>query len=331
MSLDILLSRTEAGLDNGALYALVAITLVFVFRTTRVVFVPLGAFISYGALTLVSFETYAFACVLALGLASGLRRGWVDRKAMNRRSLMLLLCSHALAPAIFLICARFASSAAARPLVVAPLIVAMYGLAGLYLYDLVFRPIMNRSAPTLFIVSAAAHALIVCVAFAIFGPEGARSPIEWGDGFQLGALHVAGASVAIYLSAAVIIFMLYIFVTRTASCDASKAGRLSFGLASSIGALIGVMISSNTTIFYDTGLLVGLKGSVAAFVGGWAGYPAAIASALLTGLLESCASLYAGISHDVAIPALVVPTLLYGGFTKTQSRLRARSKRTIAR
>ena len=54
-----------------------------------------------------------------------------------------------------------------------------------------------------------------------------------------------------------------------------------------IGALSGILIAPITTIYYETGFLIGLKGFVGAIVGGLASYPIAAAGALLVGLLES--------------------------------------------
>ena len=41
----------QDGIVNGAIYALLALSLVLVFAVTRVVFVPQGEFVAYGALT----------------------------------------------------------------------------------------------------------------------------------------------------------------------------------------------------------------------------------------------------------------------------------------
>ena len=40
------------GVTNGAVYALLALALVLVFAVTRVIFIPQGEFVAYGALTL---------------------------------------------------------------------------------------------------------------------------------------------------------------------------------------------------------------------------------------------------------------------------------------
>jgi branched-subunit amino acid ABC-type transport system permease component len=56
MNLDIVLLLAQDGLTNGAIYALLALALVMVFAVTRVIFVPQGEFVAFGALTLASFQ-----------------------------------------------------------------------------------------------------------------------------------------------------------------------------------------------------------------------------------------------------------------------------------
>src|SRR5512139_2734670 len=45
------------GLTNGAIYALLALATVLVFAVTRVIFIPQGEFVAYGALTLAILQT----------------------------------------------------------------------------------------------------------------------------------------------------------------------------------------------------------------------------------------------------------------------------------
>src|SRR6188508_850648 len=48
----IMLFLLQDGITNGAIYALLALALVLVFAVTRVILVPQGEFVTYGALTL---------------------------------------------------------------------------------------------------------------------------------------------------------------------------------------------------------------------------------------------------------------------------------------
>ena len=56
MNLQIALLLGQDGLTNGSIYALLALALVLVFAVTRVIFIPQGEFVAYGALTLASLQ-----------------------------------------------------------------------------------------------------------------------------------------------------------------------------------------------------------------------------------------------------------------------------------
>src|SRR6266403_910014 len=56
MNSDIALFLIQDGLTVGAIYALLAVGLVLVFTVTRIIFIPQGEFISYGALTLAALQ-----------------------------------------------------------------------------------------------------------------------------------------------------------------------------------------------------------------------------------------------------------------------------------
>ena len=66
-----------------------------------------------------------------------------------------------------------------------------------------------------------------------------------------------------------------------------------------------------TTIYFDTGFLIGLKGFIAAIVGGLVSYPLAAAGALMIGLVESYSSFWASAFKDVIVFALIIPVLLW--------------------
>ena len=87
------------------------------------------------------------------------------------------------------------------------------------------------------------------------------------------------------------------------------SGDLSFALAGAIGAISGLLIGPLTTVYYDTGFLIGLKGFVAAIVGGLASYPMALAGALLVGQLESFSSFWASAFKEVLVFTLIIPVL----------------------
>jgi hypothetical protein len=74
--------------------------------------------------------------------------------------------------------------------------------------------------------------------------------------------------------------------------------------------LSGILIAPITTVYYDTGFLIGLKGFVGAIIGGLASYPLAAFGAVLVGLLESFASFWASAFKEVLVFTLIIPVLL---------------------
>jgi branched-chain amino acid transport system permease protein len=102
---------------------------------------------------------------------------------------------------------------------------------------------------------------------------------------------------------------------RLSGIPTSFAGSLSFTLAALIGAIAGILISPMTTIYYDTGFLIGLKGFVAAILGGMVSYPLAAAGALLVGLLESFSSFWWSAFKESIVFTLIIPVLLWRSLT----------------
>src|SRR5471030_3132755 len=56
MDLSIAAILAQDGITTGAIYALLALALVLVFTVTRVIFIPQGEFVAYGALTMASLQ-----------------------------------------------------------------------------------------------------------------------------------------------------------------------------------------------------------------------------------------------------------------------------------
>ncbi len=81
-------------------------------------------------------------------------------------------------------------------------------------------------------------------------------------------------------------------------------------MAGFIGALSGILISPLTTIYYDSGFLVGLKGFVAAIVGGLVSYPLAVLAAIGVGIVESLSSFWASAFKEVIVFSAIIPVLL---------------------
>jgi branched-chain amino acid transport system permease protein len=90
-------------------------------------------------------------------------------------------------------------------------------------------------------------------------------------------------------------------------------------MAALIGALSGLLIGPTTTVFFDSGFLIGLKGFVAAVIGGLASYPGALLGALLVGIIEAFASFWASAFKEVIVFTLILPVLLWLSVTHGHS------------
>ena len=91
MDLQIALLLGQDGITNGFIYALLALALVLAFAVTRVIFIPQGEFVAYGALTLVALQAGMLPGTLWLLIGCGVLVALIDGVAAIRsRQLMRL-------------------------------------------------------------------------------------------------------------------------------------------------------------------------------------------------------------------------------------------------
>ena len=86
---------------------------------------------------------------------------------------------------------------------------------------------------------------------------------------------------------------------------------LSFALAGTLGGLAGVLVTPITTLRYDVGVLLGLKGFAAAILGGFGSFPGAILGGIALGLLESLGAAYVSSAWKDTIAFLVLLLVLF--------------------
>jgi branched-chain amino acid transport system permease protein len=99
----------------------------------------------------------------------------------------------------------------------------------------------------------------------------------------------------------------------------ARTAMLAYGCASLLAGLIGVLIAPVTTMYYDSGFIIGLKAFVAAIIGGLVSYPMTAIGALAVGLVESFASFWSGALKDVIVFSLLIPVLMLRSFLTTQA------------
>jgi branched-chain amino acid transport system permease protein len=325
------------GLTNGAIYALVALALVLVFSVTRIIFIPQGEFVAFGALTLASLQmgkvpgTVWLLLMMAvaaavLDLVQGLRTrrpaskmAWSLVETLSFPITMALLMPMLVSrqPALWV-----------QVLLTLAIVTAM----GPLLYRLAYRALSGASVLTLLIVSVGVHFALTGIGLVFFGAEGYRTPAFWEARFDVGPLSFTGQTLIIFGASVVLLVAMYVFFERTLAGKALRAtsvnrtgarlmgisgdtaGSQTFTMAAFIGALSGLLIAPSTTIYYDTGFLIGLKGFVAAVFGGLASFPMALGGAIGVGLIESFGSFWASAFKEVIVFTVILPVLLWRSF-----------------
>ena len=339
LDLSISLILLQDGVVNAAIYALLALAMVLVFTVTRVIFVPIGEFVSFGALTLAALEAGRVPgtvwLLLLLGLASAVVTLSAERRNLTASVALGTLAETVLLPAAIVALTVWVAPQKPGQLVQVALALALTAPLGLYLYGSVYRPLAEASVLVLLIVSVALHLALVGLGLIVFGAEGSRTAALSSANLRLGELLVSGQAVSVLAVTGALIVALYLFFDRTLIGKALQAtavnrlgarlvgvspnfsGRFAFGLAALIGTLGGILISPLTTIYYDTGFIIGLKGFVAAIIGGLVSYPLAAAAALAVGVIESFASFWASDLKEVIVFMIIVPILLVRSYGTT--------------
>jgi branched-chain amino acid transport system permease protein len=325
------------GITNGAIYVLMGLATVLVFTITRVIFIPQGEFVAYGALTLAILQMGQVPGTVWLLLALALLSAVLEGAACVRRGVPASRTAVALVKTLAWPAAVTLLTLWAAPLKLPLLLQSLLTLAivtplGPLVYRLAYEKLADASVLVLLIVSVGVHFALSGLGLVFFGAEGFRNPSFWDARFSAGPLTLSGQTLIIFMLTIALIVALFLFFGRSLAGKALRAtavnrlgarlmgisttgaGRLSFALAAFIGALSGLLIGPTTTMFYDSGFLIGLKGFVAAIFGGLASYPAAALGALFVGLLESFGSFWASAFKEVIVFTLIIPVLLWRSF-----------------
>ncbi len=332
MNAEIVFWLVQDGVTNGAIYALIALALLIVFSVTRVIFVPQGELITFSAMSFAMLESGRTPGTIYILVIGGVLAAILEAAAAVRQRAWRGL------PRTFLIYVGIPAAVALAAMWVAPqrfdkwILVAMTLVMSLplgpILYRIAYQPLQRASILALFIASIAVHYVLVGLALLFFGGEGLRAqPIT--AKFSLGALHVTWQNAQIVMASLAIMAALWLFFERFVYGKALRAvamnrvgarlvgiptevtGHISFLFAAFIGALTGAMIAPTTTIYYDTGFLIALKGFVGAILGGMASYPLSVVGSLIIGLIESFSSFWASVFKETIVFTLILPMLAW--------------------
>ena len=215
------------------------------------------------------------------------------------------------------------------PLAIA-IAVAAAAVAGLLVEKFAIEPAKNAEVVTLIIITIGASLFIRGLVQVLLGkgthalpPFSGDKPIE-----VLGATLLPQSLWVLSVTLAIVAVLAWFF-TRTlqgkamlATSHNKLAAQLvgintklillaSFGLSAALGALGGILIAPITNTSYDIGIMLGLKGFVAATLGGLGSGAGAIVGGLLLGVVEAMTAGYISSSYKDAVPFVLILLVLF--------------------
>ncbi|HOV79520.1 MAG TPA: branched-chain amino acid ABC transporter permease [Bacillota bacterium] len=275
---DQILQFFFSGLTLGSIYALIALALVTTYNITGILNMAQGEFVALGALT---------ACSL---------------------------------------------SAAGLPLAAAFILsILITTAAGGILERAAINPVRNASNITLIIITIGISITLRGLALLIWGTDPYSLPsFTRGGPLQVLGAAVNSQSIWIFGLLAVTVSGLFAFMERTywgkavRACVINRmAARLmginphilsfaAFAASGALGAAAGIFITPITLATYDMGFTLGLKGFVAAIIGGINNVGGAIIGGLLLGVLEifGAGLISSGLKDAVALIVLIAVLLI---------------------
>ncbi|MEW6193216.1 MAG: branched-chain amino acid ABC transporter permease [Bacillota bacterium] len=265
------------GLTLGSIYALIALALVVTFNITGIFNLAIGEFVTIGALTAVSLREIGCpnlpAYLLAVMLA-GCTGALMERTTIHpaRRASILTLIIITIGVSIAL---RGAALLIWRthPYTLPPFVDA----APLHFLGAVIVP------QSLFVLGLAVTAVGLLFAFFDFT----------------------------YTGKAVRAAMINQTAAQLVGINPNRLSLFAFTFSGIIAALAGIFITPITTATYDMGFMLGLKGFVAAILGGVTNATGAIVGGVLLGIIEAFAAgtLSSGLKDAIAMVVMVVVLL----------------------
>jgi branched-chain amino acid transport system permease protein len=256
MSLDQFLQYLVSGLSQGSIYALVGLGFTLIYAVTKIINFAQGEFVMLGGML-------SFVLIRSAGI----------------------------------------------PMVPALLLSIIIAVAiGAIMYMLAIRSAKKASGVSLIVITIGAAILIRGIAGEVWGVDAVRPPFFTGSetlsflGARIHpqALWIIGTTIAITIA-------LHLFLSHTTLGKALKAcsvnpqaatlvgidpqvmGLIAFSLAAALGAIGGVVMAPLTLTSYNVGVMLGLKGFVAASIGGFTSPLATVIGGIAVGVIESVA------------------------------------------
>jgi branched-chain amino acid transport system permease protein len=203
-------------------------------------------------------------------------------------------------------------------------------IIGAALAAFTFVPALARlSNANVLMLTAGILTMIEGAALVIWGSQPyAMPPFSGEEPLVFGQLRIPTQAFWVFGATAVCIAALWFLVAKTRlgkalrACaenpaaaglmgiDVPRMTLLSFGLATLIAAISGVIVAPTTALQFDTGRLFTISGFVAAAIGGIASFPGAVIGGLFLGLVTQLSTAYISSLFSNAISLLILLVVL---------------------
>jgi len=210
------------------------------------------------------------------------------------------------------------------------LAIVVPAIVGVLIEKLAIEPVKGAETVTLIIITIGASLVIRGLVAVFLGknthslpPFSGDTPIE-----ILGATLLPQSLWVLGVTALVVVALWYFFnrtlqgkamlatsVNRLAAelvgINTSWVLFMSFAMSAALGALGGILLTPITMTSYDVGIMLGLKGFVAAVLGGLGNGLGAVVGGLLVGILEAMGAGYISSAYKDAIPFVLILLILF--------------------
>ena len=229
-------------------------------------------------------------------------------------------------------------------------IVVMF-LLGVLLEKLSINPVRESDHLTLLMITIGLSIALKQLANIIWSPIGAVFPTIFGDrAFEIGGVYLVPQNLWVLLIGCIIMVLLYFLMYKTKlgmtmravsqsrstaslmGINTKRTDAIVFGLGAALAATAGVFMAPLTYVEPAMSASIGIKGFVAAVIGGFGNLFGAVLGGLLIGVIETLGSFVISSGYkDAIVFAILIIVLIFRpqglfAITKGKSKSKKNSK-----